>query len=150
MARLFALRPRWALALFVLLDTFCVGMGMGVPIFCIAFGLVIGWYAVRRLVLAGTPLGRMLERVFCHAVVTSVYTFVVMAALWGPTARMWFDPGADLANFGIPLILYEPRASFIGWWVLMIVISPFLQLLMTLFGAHVTLLLHLHAHPSPA
>jgi len=36
--------------------------------------------------------------------------------------------------------LYEPAASFIGWLVLMIVISPFLQLLMTLFGSHLALL----------
>ena len=141
MARLFTSKPRWVLALFVLLDTICVGMGMGVPIFCIAFGFVVGWYAVRRLALAGADLPRMLERVFFYAVVTAAYTFVVMAALWGPTAKMLFDPRADLANFGIPLILYDPRASFIGWLVLIIVISPFLQLLTTLFGAHLTLLL---------
>jgi hypothetical protein len=53
---------------------------------------------------------------------------------------MLFDPGADLANFGIPLILYEPRASFIGWLVLMIVISPVLQLLTTLLGSHLALI----------
>ena len=53
---------------------------------------------------------------------------------------MLFDPAADLANFGIPLILYEPTASFIGWLVLMIVISPFLQFLMMLFGAQLMLL----------
>ena len=40
----------------------------------------------------------------------------------------------------MPLILYEPLASFIAWLVLMIVISPFLQFLMTLFGSHLTLL----------
>ena len=33
---------------------------------------------------------------------------------------MLFDPTADLANFGIPQLLYEPLASFIGWLVLMI------------------------------
>ena len=53
---------------------------------------------------------------------------------------MLFDPRADLANFGIPLILFDPQASFIGWLVLMIAISPFLQLLATLFGSHLTLL----------
>ena len=53
---------------------------------------------------------------------------------------MLFDPAANLANLGAPLILYEPVASFIGWLVLMIVISPFLQLLMTLFGSHLTVL----------
>jgi hypothetical protein len=52
---------------------------------------------------------------------------------------MLFDRAADLANFGIPMILYEPRASFIGWLLLMIFVSPFLQFLMTLFGAHLAL-----------
>jgi hypothetical protein len=71
-----------------------------------------------------------------------------MAALWGPTAKLLFDPQADLVNFGIPLILYDPRASFVGWLVLMIAISPFLQLLTTLFGAHLTLLLQLRRNPA--
>jgi hypothetical protein len=63
-----------------------------------------------------------------------------MVAIWGPTISMLFDPGRDLANTEVPMILYEPRASFIGWIVLMIVISPALQLLTTLFGSHLTLL----------
>lgn len=70
------------------------------------------------------------------AALTSAFTFVGMAVIWGRCIAMLFDPTADLANFGIPLILYEPAASFIGWVVLMIAISPFLQFLMTLFGAH--------------
>jgi hypothetical protein len=37
-------------------------------------------------------------------------------------------------------ILYQPKASFVGWLVLMIFISPFLQFLMTLFGAQVAML----------
>jgi len=148
MARLFNLKSRWVLALFVFLDTICVGMGMGVPFFCILFGFVVGWYVVRRLVVAGTDLPRTLDRTFFYALVTAAYTLVVMALLWGPAARMLSGPDADLANFGIPLILYEPRPSFIGWLVLMIVISPFLQLLTTLFGAHLTLLLQLRRNPS--
>ena len=36
---------------------------------------------------------------------------------------------------GIPLILYDPRWSFIGWMVLMIIISPFLQLLTIIFAS---------------
>lgn len=140
MARLLRLRPRWVLALFVFLDTLCVGMGMGVPIFCIPFGFLVGWYIARRLTVAGADLPQTLNSIFLQAVATSAYTFVVMALLWGPTAKLLFDPGADLANFGIPLILYDPRASFIGWLVLMIAISPFLQLLTTLFGAYLTLL----------
>lgn len=147
MAKLFTLKSRWALALFVLLDTIFVAMGMGVPFFCILFGFVVGWYAVQRLAAAETDLPWMLEKILSYAITGAAYTFVVMLALWGPMANMLFDPAADLANFGIPLILYDPRASFIGWLVLMIVISPFLQLLTTLFGAHLTLLRHLRRNP---
>ena len=68
-----------------------------------------------------------------------------MAAVWGRAVGMLFDPAADLANFGIPLILYEPTASFVGWLVTMIFISPFLQFLMTLFGAQLALLRRLPA-----
>ena len=150
MARLFTMKSRWALALFVLLDTICVGMGMGVPFFCILFGFVVGWYTVKRLAAEGTELPWMLEKIFSYAVTAAAYTLVVMAAIWGPTASMLFDPAADLANFGIPLILYDPRASFVGWLVLMIAISPFLQLQTTLFGAYLTLLHWLRKSTHPA
>jgi hypothetical protein len=53
---------------------------------------------------------------------------------------MLFNPTADLANFAIPQIFYEPATSFIGWTELMIVISPFLQFLMMLLASHLTLL----------
>jgi hypothetical protein len=52
---------------------------------------------------------------------------------------MLLDPSADLANFGIPLILFDPRASFIGWIVLMTIISPILQVLATAFASSVRL-----------
>jgi hypothetical protein len=39
------------------------------------------------------------------------------------------------------MILYDPKASFIGWLVPMIFISPFLQLLTTVFGSYMTLLI---------
>jgi hypothetical protein len=52
---------------------------------------------------------------------------------------MLSDPAADIAHFGIPLILYEPVASFIGWIVLMVLISPFLQALAAAFSSSVRL-----------
>lgn len=74
-----------------------------------------------------------------YAIITSAFTVLLMAIIWLPAVLMLSDPTADLANYAIPMILYEPLASFIGWLVLMILISPFLQMLMTLFGAQVTL-----------
>jgi hypothetical protein len=140
MHRLFALKPRWALAVYVVLDTICVGMGMGVPIFCILFGFVVGWYIARYVTAATVDVRQVLTKVLVYAAVTSAYTFLLMAVIWGRGVSMLFDPGADFVNFGMPLILYEPKISFIGWLVLMIAVSPFLQLLATVFGAYLTLL----------
>ncbi|MFQ5906798.1 MAG: hypothetical protein ACE5JA_09530 [bacterium] len=138
--RLLNLEPRRALVVFVLLDMVCFGIGMGVPVFCILFGFPVGWYIVRNLSATGANLSEVLKKVLPYAVVTSAFTFVLMAAAWGRCISWLFDPNADFANSGIPLILFEPRASFIGWLVLMIVIAPFLQLLTTLFASHLTLL----------
>ena len=140
MHKVFSLKIGWALAIFAFLDIICTGAGMGVPIFCILFGLPVGWYIARRIAICPFDTRQMLSKMLLGAALTSAFTFVGMAVLWGRCIVMLFDPAADLVNFGIPQILYEPVASFIGWLALMIVISPFLQLLMTLFGSHVTLL----------
>ena len=140
MRRIFSLKLGWALAIFALADIVCVGLGMGVPFFCILFGLPVGWYIARRIALKPFDARQTLSKTLLGAAITSAFTFVGMALLWGPFVTMLFDPAADLANFGMPMILFEPQASFIGWLVLMIVISPFLQFLMTLFGSHLTLL----------
>jgi len=39
----------------------------------------------------------------------------------------------------MPLILFDPKISFMGWIILMIFISPFLQLLMTIFASYMAL-----------
>lgn len=140
MDRLFSLRIGWAFALFAFLDILCVGLGMGVPIFCILLGLPVGWYLARRIMPGARSTEQMLRKLLLGAALTSTLSLLLMAVLWGPSVAMLFDPAADLAEFGIPLILYEPLASFVGWLVLMIVISPFLQFLMTLFASHVTVL----------
>jgi hypothetical protein len=140
MRRILSLKWGWALALYCFLDLVCAGMGMGVPIFNILFGVVVGWYVARRIALSATEFREVLKQVLLYAGIASGFTVLVMAAIWGPTVARLFGPTSDLANFGIPMILYEPRASFIGWQVLMIAISPFLQFLMALFGAHLTLL----------
>jgi len=138
--KLFTIKPGWAFGIYIVLDTICVGMGMGVPIFCILFGFPVGWYMVRMVVATTDQIRKVLRKLLPCAAATSAFTFVVMTVIWGRCIPMLFDPGMDYANFGIPMILYDPKASFIGWLVLMIVVSPFLQLLATLFGSHLTLL----------
>jgi hypothetical protein len=140
MKKLLGLRPLWALGIFVLLDIICIGMGMGVPIFCILFGFLVGWFAVKYITTTITPIPQVFRRVLLYATLTASVTLLGMVVIWGPTISFLFDPGRDLANTGVPMILYEPMASFIGWLVLMIVISPFLQLLTTLFGSYLALL----------
>jgi hypothetical protein len=115
-------------------------MGMGVPFFCIMFGFVVGWYITKRATMLTVSLKEVFRKVLAQALITSLFTFAVMGIIWGPTIRMLFDPAADFKNFGIPLILYDPKISFVGWLVLMIFVSPFLQLLTTIFTSYLTLL----------
>jgi len=140
MHRIDTLKPIWATLLFVALDTLAVGAGMGVPIFAIAFGFLAGWFMARRALLERPDLRAALHRVFGWAAASAAYTLVLMLVIWGPLATMLFNPKADLAQSGVPQILYEPLPSFIGWLVLMILISPFLQLLTTLFAAQLRLM----------
>jgi hypothetical protein len=116
-------------------------MGMGVPIFAILFGFLVGWFIVKYITAATTtavPL--VFRKTLLYAVLSSTVTMFWMIVIWTPTLSILFDPTRDIANFGVPLILYEPLASFIGWIVLMILISPFLQFLTTLFGAYLAML----------
>jgi hypothetical protein len=140
MKKIFSLKPRWVFLIFVVLDTICIGMGMGVPIFCILFGFIVGWFIVKYITSTITSVPLIFRRVLLYAVLTSAVSFLWMVVIWGPTISILFDPSKDHANFGIPMILYEPLASFIGWIVLMVLISPFLQLLATIFGSYLALM----------
>jgi hypothetical protein len=146
----FKMKLGWTLLIFLVLDTVCVGMGMGVPIFCILFGFPVGWVIAGLITSRTWTVREVLSRILLYALVASAFTFLVMVIIWGPVSTMLLDPSADLANFGIPMILYDPKASFIGWLALMMVVSPFLQLLMTLFGAYLGLLYRLRSRPGPA
>ena len=144
------LENRWALPIYIVADVVATGMGMGVPFFCILLGIPVGFASAWRASRHPAPTRAVLGRLLAEAALTCAFTFVMMVIIWGRVVPMLFDPSADLANFGIPMILYEPRASFIGWLVLMIVISPFLQALVSLFAAVLTLiLLPAPAPPSP-
>jgi hypothetical protein len=143
MDRVLRLDAKVVFAIFVIVDLVCVGLGMGVPILCIVFGFFVGWYIAKRATIATANVKDILWKALVQAVFTSAFTFVVMSAIWGRTIVLLFDPSFDFENFGHPFILYDPKLSFIGWLVLMILISPFLQLLTTLFGSYLTLLLWL-------
>ena len=126
--------------IFVALDIFCTGMGMGVPFFNIIFGFLVGWYLVKWISIGTSEVTAILKRMLIYSCITAGVTFLGMLLIWGWSVKLLYGPETDLANFGIPLILFKPRMSLIAWLVLMIAISPFLQLLTTVFAGHLTLL----------
>jgi hypothetical protein len=121
--------------MFVFVDVVAVGLGMGVPIFAILLGFPVGWLLPTWLGIRSPYTSGDLRAVLGAAALTSAVTFVICALIWLPTLRVLGDPAVDLANFGVPMILYQPLPSFIGWIVLMVVISPVLQMLTTSFGS---------------
>lgn len=138
--RIYRFTSRGAFLLFVALDVLCVGFGMGVPIFNIAFGFVVGWYLVKWMSVDTQDWRDILRRLLIYSCITASVTSVGMMLLWGWSVALLFDPQADIAHFGIPLILFEPRVSLVGWLLLMILVSPVLQMLATVFSGNVTLL----------
>jgi hypothetical protein len=148
------------IAIYAMLDVIAVGMGMGVPIFPILFGFVVGWLLPAWL-LPGRPESRrqesarrksarrksawpassagsmrqLLVRILRWSAASAAWTFLQMSVIWLWAVSMLFDSGVDIAQFGHPMILYEPVPSFIGWIALMVLVSPFLQLLTTVFAA---------------
>jgi hypothetical protein len=128
-----------ALVAYVVMDVLCAGLGMGVPFACILLGFGVGWFgALRAELFLGEP-GPAMRRVLRYAWLTTGVTFAIMAAVWGPLVRFLLNPVVDPGSMGLPLILYDPLASFVGWLVLMILISPAMQFVTTLAGAYLTL-----------
>ncbi|TSA38760.1 MAG: hypothetical protein D4R64_02120 [Porphyromonadaceae bacterium] len=140
MTYLFKIKPGWQLGIYCTADIICTGAGMGVPIFCIFFGFLTGWFIVKKVSQENGDWMIILKRTLKYAVITSLVTFLIMLIIWGRTIVFLFDPGYDYSKFGHPFILYTPKASFIAWLVLMILISPFLQLLTTIFSGYITLI----------
>ena len=139
MNKFFTMRYWILIVISVLATTILSGIGMGVPILNILFGFIIGWYAVKRACLLYENLEERLSKIFIYSIFCSGITLILMFGIWGSTIPMLFDPLSDFENFGHPMILFDPRLSFIGWLVLMIIISPFLQLMTSIFSAFITL-----------
>jgi len=139
MNKIFKINKKAFFVVYILLDTFFVGIGMGIPFFCILFGFPVGWFIAKRLRTTEQNLEIILSKILKYGIVSSIFTFILMIIIWGPISTMILDPNANIANFGIPMILYGPKISFIGWIILMVFISPFLQLLTTIFASNVVL-----------
>ncbi len=140
---IYRLRIKYLIPIFIALNIICTGMGMGVPIFNILFGFIIGWFAARKALELFNNTGEVLKKVFYYSLFCSGFTFLIMVALWGRLIPMIFDSSSDFVNFGIPMILFDPKISFIGWIILMIVVSPLLQLFTSIFSGYLVLTLRL-------
>ena len=125
--------------IYVVIDVICIGLGMGVPILCIFLGFVVGWFVVGQLSKEAGDMHRLFQRTLKYSLLSVALTFAIMLVIWGRMFLLLFDPNTVYANLGIPLILYDPKLSFIGWLILMIFISPALQLLTTIFAAYITI-----------
>jgi hypothetical protein len=127
------------ISVYIILDLLCAGIGMGVPFFNILLGFFVGWYSVSKIISkkAGeNPLAKLLK----ISVFTSLFTFMLMIIIWSLALVGLINSSIDIANYGVPMILYDPLASLIGWIVLMVLISPFLQLLTTVFAGNIALI----------
>ena len=140
MEKLMRLNIKIVVILYIIIDIICVGAGMGVPIFCILLGFPLGWYITQRVSVSTEQLYQKYYKIFKFSLLTAIFTFILMVLVWSRTIPMLFDTSSDFQNFGHPYILYDPKMSFIGWTILMIIISPFLQLLTTIFAVFITLI----------
>jgi hypothetical protein len=140
MRNLLKLNSKTVVILYMLIDVICMGIGMGVPIFCILLGFPMGWFITKRVSVIPGQLYEKYYQILKYSMLTVLFTFIQMLVVWGKTIPMLFDRSSDFQNFGHPYILYDPKISFIGWSILMIIVSPFLQLLTTIFAAFITLI----------
>jgi len=129
------------LILYILIDILCAGAGMGVPIFCILLGFISGWIIVGKILSRTDDFYQILTTSIKYGIVTALVTFFIMLIIWGRAILLLFNHSYDFNTFGHPLILYDPKISFIGWIGLMIVISPLLQLLTTVFSFYIALII---------
>ena len=115
---------------------------MGVPFFCILLGFPLGWYITKRISTSIENSYMLHRQILKWSLLASVFTFLGMIfiwGIWGKAISILLNPAFDYKNYGHPFILYDPKTSFIGWLILMIFISPLLQLLTTIFASFVTL-----------
>jgi hypothetical protein len=139
MAKLLNMRYWLLLIIYAVICIILAGIGMGVPILNILSGFFIGWFAVLRAEKLYDDMRNRMSRTLIYSIVCAALTMAVMLAIWARTIPLVFGPIAELENFGHPMILFDPRLSFIGWLVLMIIVSPFLQLLTSVFSAFLAL-----------
>ncbi|NLI39959.1 MAG: hypothetical protein GX421_02050 [Caldisericales bacterium] len=105
----------------------------------ILLGFPTGWFLTSRAIEKTEDPFESARDSLKKGLLTSLFTMVQMIFIWWPFFLKFFEKGFDFKNTGIPYILYTPKASLTGWLVLMVIISPFLKMLMTVFGSMLVL-----------
>jgi hypothetical protein len=139
MKKLMTLGLKRIIALYILVDVLCIGAGMGVPFFCILLGFPVGWFVTKKISASTENSYTLHRQILKWSLLSSAFTFLGMIFIWGNAISILLNPTFDFKNYGHPFILYDPKASFIGWLILMVFISPFLQLLTTIFTSFLSL-----------
>ena len=137
-------------AFFGVLDVVATGMGMGVPVVAIALGFPAGYTAARRFGTDDSDTALRFGRVFSAGLLLYGFTMLMMAVIWIPSLVAGIRGSLEITRFGHPFFLYDPRMSFYGWMVLMIFVSPVLQLMAFLSAAFWSFMRGIPAVKSPA
>jgi len=93
-SKMFYLSPFRVLFVYIVMDIFCVGMGMGVPFFNILFGFFIGWYLVMWISRGTGEAKEILKRLLIYSCIVAGVTFVGMLIIWGWSAKMLYSTDA--------------------------------------------------------
>lgn len=78
---------------------------------------------------------KQLKSAWLYSGYGALWTAAIMLVCWFHMILMLLNPATDYANYELPLFLYDPKLSFIGWVILMIIIPPILQFLFTITAA---------------
>jgi predicted membrane protein len=138
-----------AVIAYVIFDVLFAGLGMGTPAFCIILGLPFGWFVARRAEFYAPDLRSAMKRVLGYALLGSAVTAVIMAAIWGRLVPYLFERRVDPGNMGLPLDLYNTKASLLGWLTLMLGVGPAFQFLVAMFGAYLVFIQRLKRLEQP-
>ena len=91
MKKLLSLNIKTVVILYILIDIICMGMGMGVPIFCILLGFPLGWYITQRVSVSIEQLRQKYYEIFRFSLLAAIFTFILMLVVWGWTIPKFFE-----------------------------------------------------------
>lgn len=117
--------------IYIFISLIATGLGMGIPFLNILLGLPVGFYIARYKLKEQGDFSTITRKSLKYSFITIIITLLLMSFIWLPPLTLIADPNFNLTDFGMPLILFDPLLSFIGWMILMVIFAPFLQFLLT-------------------